>query len=167
MRSIFFFILVRMTTPLTPWDYCVVKRLFQHTFLCHEDKNFVKAWKHRHPTASVGYWVDDVLVGAAIVQHKTLEYIFIHPAFQNQGIGTILLNTVLNNCSTIYLTAVKDQAVRSWYKKHGFEQTGEDTFVHDRRSAVLNPPTHIRVNGHISTPVETEPLMATHGCSIC
>ena len=152
------------TTPLTPWNYCVVKRLFQHTFLCNEDKNFVKAWKHRHPTASVGYWVDDVLVGATIVQSKTLEYIFIHPAFQNQGIGTILLNTVLNNCSTIYLTAVKDQAVRSWYKKHGFEQTGEDTFV---RVPVLNPSNINRVNGPISPPVETEPLMATHGCSIC
>jgi len=27
-----------ITTPLTPWDYCVVKRLFQNTFLCNEEK---------------------------------------------------------------------------------------------------------------------------------
>jgi GNAT superfamily N-acetyltransferase len=75
--------------------------------------------------------VEDVLVGATLVQAKTLEYIFIHPAFQNRGIGSLLLNTVLNNCSTIYLTAVKEPVVRAWYVKHGFVQTGEDTFVYN------------------------------------
>ena len=118
-----------MLKPLTQFNYRVVKQLFHDTFLCHEDANFVKAWQYRHPSASVGYWIEDVLVGAALVQSKTLEYIFIHPRFQNQGIGSILLNTVLNNCSTIYLTAVKEPAVRSWYMKYGFIQTGEDTFV--------------------------------------
>jgi GNAT superfamily N-acetyltransferase len=119
-----------MILPLTSLNYHVVKRLFQDTFMCHEDANFVKAWRYRHPTASVGYWEGDVLVGAAVVQAKTLEYIFIHPAFQNRGIGSQLLNTVLNNCSTIYLTAVKEPAVRAWYVKYGFVQTGEDTFVY-------------------------------------
>ena len=68
-----------MILPLTSLNYHVVKRLFQDTFMCHEDANFVKAWRYRHPTASVGYWEGDVLVGAAVVQAKTLEYIFIHP----------------------------------------------------------------------------------------
>jgi len=118
-----------MLKPLTSLDYHVVKQLFYNTFLCNEDSNFIKSWKYRHPTASVGYWVEDVLVGVTIVQAKTLEYIFIHPSFQNRGIGSILLNTVLNNCSTIYLTAVKEPSVRAWYLKNGFVQTDEDTFV--------------------------------------
>lgn len=120
----------KMLKPLTFLDYHVVKRLFQDTFMCNEDSNFIKLWKYRHPTASVGYWVEDVLVGATIVQAKTLEYIFIHPSFQNQGIGSLLLNTVLNNCSTIYLTAVKEPSVRAWYIKFGFVQIDEDTFVY-------------------------------------
>jgi GNAT superfamily N-acetyltransferase len=119
-----------MLQPLRQLDYYVVKQLFHNTFLCNEDSNFIKSWNHRHPTASIGYWIEDVLVGAAIVQAKTLEYIFIHPHFQNRGIGSLLLNTVLNNCSTIYLTAVKEPSVRAWYVKHGFVQTGEDTFVY-------------------------------------
>jgi len=115
----------RMIRPLKQTDYMVTKRLFQKVFFLTEDPHFVTAWARRDTDASVGYWISDVLVGAAIVRGSKLEYIFTNDTFRGHGIGTHLLNTVIKQCPNLYLTPVDDPAVRQWYSKHGFRMTTE------------------------------------------
>jgi GNAT superfamily N-acetyltransferase len=91
-----------------------------------EEPYFIQAVSRQQ--GSLGYFYRGVLVGAAIVTHQRLEYIFIHPDFQTFGYGSKLLKEVMKRCPTLFLTAVADPGVRSWYIKHGFQQVGDNTF---------------------------------------
>jgi len=114
-----------MIKPLKQTDYVVAKRLFQEVFDMSEEPSFVTAWRSRDQEASHGYWIADVLVGAAIVSKNRLEYIFMHDACRGKGTGTQLLQSVIAACPTIHLTPVDDPDVQRWYIKHGFRLSTE------------------------------------------
>ena len=115
-----------MIKPLKQTDYTVAKRLFQDTFDLTEDPNFITAWAHRDEQASLGYWDDDVLVGAAIVGDGKLHYIYTHDAYRGSGLGTRLLKAVIARCPTIHLTPVDEPGVQQWYVKHGFHLSRQE-----------------------------------------
>jgi len=117
-----------MIRPLKQTDYRVTKNLFLEVFEESEERKFVKAYPKRHLQASVGCFYKGVLVGAAVVTPRRLEYIFVHPDFQQYGYGSAMLQEVKKQCPTLSLTSVDDPVVRTWYMKHGFQQSGEDTF---------------------------------------
>jgi GNAT superfamily N-acetyltransferase len=117
-----------MIRSLKQTDYRVTKNLFMEVFAESEEPKFIKAFPKRHLTGSIGYFYKEVLVGAAIVTPGRLEYIFIHPDFQMFGFGSTMLKEVKKQCPTLSLTSVSEPEIRAWYIKHGFEQTGEDTF---------------------------------------
>jgi len=115
-----------MLRALTQTDYRVTKNLFMEVFDESEEPDFIRAVSKQR--GSLGYFYKGVLVGAAIVTHQQLEYIFIHPDFQTFGYGSKLLKEVMKRCPTLFLTAVADPGVRAWYIKHGFQQVGRNTF---------------------------------------
>jgi len=109
-----------MIRALKQTDYAVTKQLFHDVFDMSEDPHFVAAWASRNLSASLGFWINEVLVGAAIVGDNKLHYIFTHDAYRGKSIGTRLLRAVISLTPTIHLTPVDDPEVQQWYVKHGF-----------------------------------------------
>jgi len=131
-----------MISPLKQTDYVVTTRLFQDVFDMSEEPYFMAAWLKRNKDKSVGFWQEDTLVAAAIVTSRfegayRLEYIFTHSTWTGQGIGSQLLQHVLDQCPTLHLTSVENPHVRAWYIKKGFHQISECIFTrhsHNLRS---------------------------------
>lgn len=117
-----------MIRALKQTDYRVTKNLFMEVFDESEEPKFIAAFPKRHPLGTIGCFYKGVLVGAAIVTHQRLEYIFIHPDFQQYGYGSTMLREVMKQCPTLSLTSVTDPGIRAWYVKHGFQQIGDDIF---------------------------------------
>jgi len=116
-----------MIRNLKQTDYAVTKQLFNDVFVMSEMPNFIVAWRQRD--ASPSYWIDDILVGAAIVGSKKLHYIFIHDEYRDHGIGTKLLKAVIAAYPTIHLTSVDDPDVKQWYIKNGFRLSKDCVYV--------------------------------------
>ncbi len=109
-----------MLKPLKQTDYHVVKQLFHASFDLSEDKNLSPVWKKRNEAASLGYWQRGFLLGAAIVRDITLEYICVSPAARGSGLGTKLLQAVIQKTPALHLTPVNDPRVIRWYESQGF-----------------------------------------------
>ena len=107
-------------------DYTNVKHLYHGIFDMSEDPQFIKAWRHREPDLSIGCFDRGVLVGAAIVGKGFLHYIFVHAAYQKEGVGSRLLRAVLEKSPNIHLTPVPDPKIQAWYIKHGFHLSFEE-----------------------------------------
>ena len=123
-----------MIAPLKQTDYAVTRQLFQDIFDMSEEPYFMAAWSARNPAASVGVWHQDTLLAAAIVTSRfkevyRLEYIFTHPSRKGEGIGSRLLQHVLDHCPHIHLTSVEDPRIHAWYIKKGFRQTSNYIFT--------------------------------------
>lgn len=103
-------------------DYHVVRSLFNDVFDMSEDAGFVKAWKERASDRTVGCWYHGgSVVGAAIVTNANLlAYIFVHPSFQNMGMGSLMLRHVLSVSKTLHLVPVDDEKIITWYRRFGF-----------------------------------------------
>lgn len=113
--------------PLRSTDYFVVKRLFQDVFDLTEDPYLSRIWRERSPENSMGIWhPTGALVAAALVRGTVLEYIFVSPHAQGDGLGTVLLNAVIQRCPALHLTPVNDDRVIRWYERHGFVLTARD-----------------------------------------
>ena len=113
--------------PLHSTDYFVVKRLFQDVFDLTEDKYLPAVWKDRERENSLGIWhPDGALMATALVRGHVLEYICVSPHAQGDGLGTILLNAVIQRCPALHLTPVNDDRVIRWYERHGFVLTAQD-----------------------------------------
>jgi GNAT superfamily N-acetyltransferase len=114
-----------MTRPLKDTDYAITKQLFQSVFDPSEDPYFIDLWKFRNQEASLGIWNTGCLVAAAIVNDGKLEYIFVDPTQQAQGLGSKLLNAILVVCPNLHLNPVDDPVVCGWYEKKGFQLKSE------------------------------------------
>jgi GNAT superfamily N-acetyltransferase len=124
-----------MIKPLKQTDYVITKKLFQDVFNISEDPYFIKAWANRCTPKTVGYWDNEELVAAAIVTSRLkgiykLEYIFTNPLRKGEGIGTQLLQDVIDQCSNLHLLAAEDERVHAWYIKNGFHATSANIFTH-------------------------------------
>jgi GNAT superfamily N-acetyltransferase len=123
-------------TPLRDKDYNDVKTLFKRHFDNIEHANFDSAWKQRNPDSSVGIWDQGLLVGAAVVRHLQLEYIFVAASHQGCGLGKLLLESVLDRHPLLYLIPVKDPRIIRWYASYGFRIVGE-TMTHAGRELCM------------------------------
>ena len=121
-----------MIRTLKQTDYAVTKNLFNDVFDMSEFPYFVDAWASRDDSPS--FWIEGVLVGAALVGKalvgsKKLHYIFIHDDYRDHGIGTKLLNAVIAAYPTIHLQSVDDPNVKKWYVKNGFRHSVDCVYV--------------------------------------
>jgi len=129
-----------MIIPLKQTDYAVTKQLFYSVFDQTEDSYFRDAWASRDRTKTLGYWsAESTLLAAALVSSSyppanRLDYIFVHPKYQGDGIGSALLDAVLALSPSIHLTAVEDPVVRAWYERRGFHASSDHVFVKHRYS---------------------------------
>ena len=114
-----------MIRPLTQLDTSIVRALFRKTFHISEDEYFMDIWKGRDKEASIGEWIHGVFVGAAIVKHNKIEYIFVSEYHQGCGIGTRLLRTIFAMRPILRVNPVDDPQVLHWYERHGFKLTRE------------------------------------------
>ena len=114
-----------MIRELKQTDYVAAKRIFQESFVDSEDPHFVNAWRNRDPSATLGYWYKDTLMGAGIVSNNKLEYIFTHELCRGNGVGTRLLHAILSVCPNLHLVPVDEPAIRAWYIKHGFRLSSQ------------------------------------------
>lgn len=61
-----------------------------------------------------------------------LDHLYLHPDYQTQGIGSLVLHRLLEQadaCSLpIRLNALRQSASNRFYQRHGFVQVSEDEF---------------------------------------
>jgi GNAT superfamily N-acetyltransferase len=115
----------RMIRPLSQTDYAAAKRMFHDAFDQGEDPYFVEAWRHRSST-SRGAWVSGVLVGVGLVANSMLRYIYIDQDYRGSGIGTQLLQSVMEANPNLHLIPVDEPEIIRWYEKHGFKLSRRD-----------------------------------------
>ena len=114
-----------MIRPLSQTDYAAAKRMFHDAFDQGEDPYFVEAWRHRSST-SRGVWASGVLVGVALVSGSMLRYIYIDQDYRGSGIGTQLLQSVMEANPNLHLVPVDEPEIIGWYEKHGFKLSRRD-----------------------------------------
>lgn len=69
---------------------------------------------------------DGVIKGFIIINDGEIDKLHIEYFFQNQGIGSILLEYAIKNCNGKYLWALeKNTRAISFYKRHGMIYSGE------------------------------------------
>ena len=106
-----------------------------------EDTYLPIVWRQRDADASLGVWSHGALLAAALVRDYCLEYIFVDPIAQGDGVGSSLLAAVLERRPALHLTPVNDGRVIRWYERHGFHlssQAGERR-VYVRHTYNLRP----------------------------
>ena len=110
-----------MIIPLKESNYTIAWDLFQDTFDNAEATKFKQIWKQRDRSFSLGCWDNSYLVGIAIVNNHQLQYIYVNETQRGKGLGSKLLQAVLDVCPTIHLTPVDNPKIHDWYVKHGFK----------------------------------------------
>jgi ribosomal protein S18 acetylase RimI-like enzyme len=106
-------------------EYPQVKALYTRSFDRSEDTNFEDAWSSRSKETSIGLWREDTLMAAAIVRGSFLEYIVVNESCRGSGIGTHLLQELVNRIPALHLTPVNDPRVIRWYESQGFCLVGK------------------------------------------
>ncbi len=149
--------MLRHLKPLKQTDYRAVKHLFHEAFDLSEDKYLNSAWKKRNEAASLGYWDRGCLIGAAIVRDLTLEYICVGAAARGSGIGTQLLQAVIQKTPALHLTPVNDPRVIRWYESQGFvlSVVDGDRKVYTRHQYNLRPRS--TCSSVVATPSPSSP----------
>jgi ribosomal protein S18 acetylase RimI-like enzyme len=124
---------------LTKKDYNDMKDMF-YTVFPPVETGFHEAFKYRVKNLSKGIYVDSdepgprrkqLLAGFILCdvygeefEMIKINYIVIHPMYQSQGFGSILLQHILGICKrmekkVMLIPVMKDHIVR-WYRKNGF-----------------------------------------------
>lgn len=143
--------------PLRWNHYIGCRNIFEEAFALSERATFPMQWRTRCEKRSVVALYRDVVVGFALVDTQyTIQYIGVHPEFQNAHLGSQLLAYVVQACAddrSIWLVTADDTRLLQWYERHGFRVTnthynehngfmGADMVRRQRcRSATTNPPT--------------------------
>jgi ribosomal protein S18 acetylase RimI-like enzyme len=116
---------------LTKKDYNNMKDIF-YTVFPPVETGFHESFTYRVKNLSKGIYVDSHHLAGFILcdvygdefQMIKINYIVIHPMYQSQGFGSILLQHILGICKrmekkVILIPVMKDHIVR-WYRKNGF-----------------------------------------------
>ncbi|MFV0558256.1 MAG: GNAT family N-acetyltransferase [Enterococcus sp.] len=91
----------------------------------------------RNSLAVITVWEEEKLVGliSVVGDRETILYIqdiLVHPEFQNQQIGTYLMNTMLENYQSVrqkVLLTEEAEDVRHFYQKFGFSSCDQGQVV--------------------------------------
>lgn len=120
--------------PLGDNDFEEMKEMFYIVFPPVES-GLDFAFQYRIKNLSKGIYLDSGELAGFILcdvygkdfKSIKINYIVVHPAFQKQGFGSILLENVLKMCKKmkkkVTLVPVMKTHVIEWYKKKGFEIT--------------------------------------------
>jgi len=101
------------------------------------EQDFMSAWSTRNQEASIGaYSEDGKLLAYAIITVKEdstqipyrkdsreywfLEFLAVDPEAQGLGLGTTLLQILLQKNTRIALVPLNNEKLIQWYKKYGF-----------------------------------------------
>lgn len=113
-------------------DYDTLMSIFQAVFPVKYSLEFLDVWLHRNPDLSFGAELDGKLVGFILVRqlqpyNQQIEFLGVSPSIQKGGIGTSLLQEVIecSNGSTLWLIPVQEDHIINWYRKYGFQEDGE------------------------------------------
>ena len=114
-------------SPLTWSDYSACRFMFEDVFDLDTLQYFWTDWKARSEKHSYIAKYMGTVVGFALVDTQNkIQYICVHQDFQKQGVGTLLLEKVLESMSeerSIHLVTAADKRLTAWYGKYGFEVT--------------------------------------------
>lgn len=81
-----------------------------------------------NPDKLKGIWVydDGIVKGMVHIQEKQIEELYVDSFFENQGIGTELMEFAIERmgCNSLWVLEKNTKAIH-FYKKHGFLFTGE------------------------------------------
>ena len=104
------------------WDhYAACRALHEEVFDVWEQPKFWESWQARGDSyVAVQY---GTVVGFILATNTKIMYICISPNFQQRGIGTQLLEKVIENKRSVHLVTAGDQRLVRWYEKHGFKVT--------------------------------------------
>jgi ribosomal protein S18 acetylase RimI-like enzyme len=124
--------------PLNSFDLDAAAVIFDAVFPAKYHLEFLDAWKLRDSNLSLGAFAEEdggkskALCGFILVCVKEggyrIEFLGVDPGAQKGGLGTALLQRILDVCiqrrSRASLIPVNDQRIIQWYKKHGFVEKG-------------------------------------------
>ena len=78
-----------------------------------------------------GMWVydDEFVKGVININGKQIVELYVDPFFENQGIGSMLMNYAVGqmNCNFLWVLEKNIRAIK-FYQKHGFVKEGERQF---------------------------------------
>ena len=81
-----------------------------------------------NPDKLKGIWVydDGIVKGMVHIQEKQIEELYVDSFFENQGIGSELMEFAIDRmgCNSLWVLEKNTKAIH-FYKKHGFLFTGE------------------------------------------
>jgi len=109
--------------------YKSIRDIFLETFDETELKGLGQAWRNRTKEKCLGAFTKEGdLLGFVITTDHYVDYLAVHPLYQQYKIGTSMLQTVLAKCRDdgdyLYLDHPVGQThVRDWYIRNGFYQT--------------------------------------------
>lgn len=141
-----------MTTvrPLCQKDYSATKQIYKGAFSLddHPMSDLSDSWNIRSEENSYGIFLDSTLIGFALCSFDShsgdnmyLDYIAINETVRGKGFGSILLNTLLDKCSTehrsIHLFPDSFE-LAVWYKKFGFYETMDSDPIEGKPPYYLN-----------------------------
>ncbi len=121
---------------LSAHDFDSANRIFHSIFEHKWKQDFDTAWNTRLVPASLGaYSEDGKLLAYAITTEKRnqfgpywfLEFLGVNPEAQGSGLGSLLLQTLLQKNSKISLVPLNNEHLIRWYKKHGFHIVSRQT----------------------------------------
>lgn len=111
--------------PLKWSDYAQCRQICKDNFDPEDFRSFTRMWKRRHESGCIVVTYYDVVVGFTFVRNDNyLAYVTIHQDFQNQRLGTYLLNKTLEAVKeekSIWLRTPPDMRLVEWYQRHGFQ----------------------------------------------
>jgi ribosomal protein S18 acetylase RimI-like enzyme len=110
--------------PLQWSDYAQCRQICHDNFDPIDARSFIQMWKQRHVTGCIAVTYYDVVVGFAFMRNDNyLAFVAVHQEFQNQRLGTYLLNKTLEAVrdeKAITLRTPPDMRLVRWYERHGF-----------------------------------------------
>lgn len=114
-------------------DFPAMKEMFYIVFP-QVETGLDDAFRYRVKQLSKGIYVDGQLAGFTLCdvygeefEMIKINYIVVHPAYQKQGFGSILLQVILDICKKmqkqVTLIPVMKEKVIQWYRRRGFRVT--------------------------------------------
>ncbi len=93
-----------------------------------------------NPDKLKGIWVydDGIVKGMVHIQENRIEELYVDSFFENQGIGTELMEFAIERmgCNSLWVLEKNTKAIH-FYKKHGFLFTGERRLQEGTTEALL------------------------------
>lgn len=110
--------------PLKWSDYAQCRQMCLDNFDREDFREFTRMWKKRSSIGSTVVTYYDTIIGFTFVRKDNyLAYVTVHREFQNQKLGTLLLNQTLKalrDVPVIWLRTPPDMRLVRWYERHGF-----------------------------------------------